>query len=138
MLKGLLLRATLKKLCPCSPLWEAAKAAWLARAPPSRIGESASSFLERCRSPEISLFSDSDHDNNNNEMSYGRLKSKILKTAWGSYNLPSLFLLLFMALSVRCCQHAQENNFSAPKDLQSKDLILHTVVYNCTTQAYMC
>lgn len=64
------------------------------------------------------------------------MKCHILETAWGSYNLPSPFLLLWMELLVTCCQHEQEKKFSAPKDLQSKDLILHTVVYDCT-QAYI-
>ena len=100
----------------------------LAQGPTSRTAESASSFLERCTSPEISLLSDQDHGNDN-EMSYGGLKGKILKTVWESCNLPSPFLLLLMALVVRCCQCAQENKFSAPKNLQSKNPILHTVVY---------
>lgn len=138
MLKGLLLRVTFKKLCSASPPCSSptAKAAWLAWAPASRTGESASSFLENCASPEISLLSDNDCDNDN-EKSYGRLKGKILKTVWGSYNLPSPFLLLSTVLPFRCCQHAQENKFSAPKRLQSTDLILCTVVCDCT-EVYMC
>lgn len=108
----------------------------LAWAPTSCTGESASSVLGRWTSPETSLLSDNDHYNDN-KTSYGRLKSKILKIAWGSCNLPSPFLFLLMTLLVRCCQHAKGKKFPAPKDLQAKDLILHTVVYDCT-QAYMC